>query len=318
MENKPDIFPGPDGKRYRSFSSYLKSKFSCRVHKISVDAGFSCPNRDGTIGTTGCIFCCNEGFSFNTRSGGVAPVKEQLKSGIEHIRQRFRAEKFIAYFQAFTNTYAPVDRLRTIYDNIRKFPEIVGLFIGTRPDCVPDPVLDLIASYRRDYLTWVEYGLQSSCAETLELINRGHGTAEFTDAVERAHARGIEVCAHVILGLPGEDSDRMLATAGFLGRLGVDGVKLHALHVLKKSPLEAEYAARPFPLLELGEYASLACDFLERIPAEMVLLRLAAEAPRAQLVGPRWCASKNEAQAAVEAELERRDSFQGRLFRDPA
>jgi len=315
MKMKPHVFPGPDGKRYRTFSSYLKSRFACRVHKISLDAGFTCPTRDGTKGTAGCTYCNNESFSFNTGPGSASAAR-QLESGMDSMRKRFRAEKFIAYFQAFSNTYAPVERLKAIYDNIRNFPEIVGLFIGTRPDCVPDPVLDLIASYREEYLTWIEYGLQSSCEATLKRIGRGHGAAEFADAVVRTHARGIEVCAHVILGLPGESRSDMLATAEYLGRVRVEGLKLHVLHVLKNTPLAAEYAKRPFPLLSLEEYAALACDFLERIPPETILLRLAASAPKAQLVGPEWCASKYKAQAAVEAELECRDSCQGRLFRD--
>ena len=315
MKMKPQVYPGPDGKRYRTFSSYLKNRFGCRVHKISIDAGFTCPTRDGTKGTAGCIYCSNRSFSFNTEPGRL-PVAEQLKSGMDYMRKRFRAEKFIAYFQAFSSTYAPVHELKAIYDNIKKFPEIVGLFIGTRPDCVPDPVLDLIASYREHYLTWIEYGLQSSSEATLERINRGHGVAEFTDALTRTHAREIEVCAHVILGLPRETREDMLATADYLGRVGVDGVKLHALHVLKNTPLAAEYKSRPFPLLSLEEYAILACDFLERIPPETILLRLAAQAPQAHLVGPEWCGSKHQAPAALEAELERRESYQGRLFRD--
>ena len=307
------VFPGPGGKRYRTFNSYLRSRFACRVHKISLDAGFTCPTRDGTKGTTGCIYCTNQSFSFHTRAGPTS-VYEQLESGMQFMRKRFRAEKFIAYFQAFTSTYAPVHELKAIYDNIKNFPEIVGLFIGTRPDCVPDPVLALIASYREHYLTWIEYGLQSSSEETLKRIHRGHGLAEFTDAVARTHARGIQVCAHVILGLPGETRSHMLATADYLGRVQVDGVKLHVLHVLKNTPLAHEYEKRSFPLLSLEEYAALACDFLERIPPEMILLRLGAVAPHAQLVGPMWCASKYKAQAAVDAELERRDSYQGRLF----
>ncbi|MFC1614766.1 TIGR01212 family radical SAM protein [Gemmatimonadota bacterium] len=318
MKIKPEVFPSPDGKRYRSFNSYLKSLFDCRVHKVSIDAGFSCPNRDGTTGNTGCIYCSNESFSFNTRAGR-ATVAEQLEAGVRYMRKRFRAEKFIAYFQAFSSTYAPVHELKALYDNIKNYPEIVGLFIGTRPDCVPNPVLELISSYSERYITWIEYGLQSSCETTLERIKRGHGVAEFTDAVNRTRALGIEVCAHVILGLPGETEKEMLATAEYLGRVGVNGVKLHVLHILQNTPLAAMYAARPFKLLSLDEYVSLACNFLELIPPDVILLRLAAKAPDDLLVGPSWCASSTKkAQDAIEVELERRDSFQGRLFGQPS
>ncbi|MEA2062614.1 MAG: TIGR01212 family radical SAM protein [Gemmatimonadota bacterium] len=309
-------FP-PGGKRYYSFNSYLKEKFGCRVHRVSVDAGFSCPNRDGTTGTAGCIFCSNEGFSFNTgRTGGLAPVAEQLESGIRFMRKRFRAQKFIAYFQAFSSTYAPPEELKKIYDNIKLFPNIVGLFIGTRPDCVPDEVLDLIASYRdgEKYLTWIEYGLQSARDDTLRRIGRGHTVADFTDAAARTRERGIGICAHVILGLPGETRQDMLSTAGYLCRTRVDGVKLHALHVLKGTPLAEEYARRRVELPDLDDYACLACDFLERLDSGMVVMRLAPSARPSSLVAPAWCASTREGAAAVEAEMERRNSWQGKLL----
>ena len=283
------------------------------MHKVSLDAGFTCPNRDGTCGSGGCIYCSNEGFSYNTRRG-VPPLTEQLRQGIDYMGRRFHAGKFIAYFQAYSSTYAPLARLKKTYDTIRAFPEIVGLFISTRPDCLSEEVLDLIETYREDYPVWLELGLQSASDATLERINRGHTVADFTDSATRAARRGLPVCAHVILGLPGERKRRVLKTAELLAGLRIPGVKIHALHVLKNTPLADEYEKRAFPLLSLEEYAALACDFLERIPPEMMMLRLGAVAPHAQLVGPMWCASKYKAQAAVDAELERRDSYQGRLF----
>jgi len=303
------------GKRYRTFNSYLKDTFGCRVHKVSLDAGFTCPNRDGTCGRGGCIYCSNEGFSYNTRKG-VPPLAEQLRQGIDYMRRRFRAEKFIAYFQAYSSTHGPPARLKKIYDTIRRFPEIAGLFISTRPDCLSEEVLELIETYREDYLVWLELGLQSATDTTLRRINRGHTVADFTDAVTRAARRGLPVCAHVILGLPGETKCEILKTAELLATLHIPGVKIHALHILKNTRLASEYEDKPFALLEMQQYASLVCDFLERVPSEAIIQRLAVDAPKEELVGPQWCLRKQETVAAIEAELEKRDSFQGRLFRD--
>ncbi len=303
------------GKRYRTFNTYLKETFGCRVHKVSLDAGFTCPNRDGTCGTGGCIYCSNKGFSYNTRKG-VPPLTEQLKQGIDYMHRRFHASKFIAYFQAYSSTYAPLNHLKKTYDTIRSFPEIVGLFISTRPDCLSEAVLDLIETYREDYLIWIELGLQSASDDTLRRINRGHTVADFIDAATRAARHELPVCAHVILGLPWETKREILKTAELLTRLRAPGVKIHALHILKNTRLASEYAARPFALLEMQQYAALVCDFLERVPPEAVVLRLAVDVPENKLVEPQWCLRKQETMVAIEAELERRNSFQGRLSRD--
>lgn len=310
-------FSKNNGQRYRSFSGYLKEIFGCRVHKISLDGGFTCPNRDGTRGIGGCIYCNNEGFSYNT-ARVRRPLEEQIEQGIEYMRRRFRADKFIAYFQAYSSTYAPLEKLKNTYDLVKSHSEIVGLFISTRPDCVPDPVLDLIASYRGKYLTWLELGLQSSSDFTLEKLNRSHTVAEFSSAVTRAKTRGIPVTAHVILGLPGETRKEMLETADFLAGLGVEGVKIHALHLVKNTLLAEKYLARPFPLLSLDDYASLVCDFLERIPPDAVVQRIAVDISRDMLVAPEWCVYKSRTAVAIQEELDRRNSRQGLLFGDPA
>ena len=309
--------PFDSGKRYRTFNSYLRKIFGCRVHKVSLDAGFTCPNRDGTRGTGGCIYCDNEGFSYNT-AREPAPLREQLEAGLHYMRRRFSAEKFIAYFQAFSSTYGPPDRLKETYDIIRRYPEIVGLFVSTRPDCLDEVVLDLLASYREDYLTWLELGLQSASDRTLERINRGHSVADFREAVSRAADHGLPVCAHVILGLPGETRKEMLATAGLLAGLKVAGVKIHLLHILTGTALAKQYAEEPFALLSLEEYAGLAADFLENLPPEAVVQRVAVDVPRNRLVGPLWCTDKRAVVAAVDRELERRGSCQGALFGDTA
>lgn len=304
--------------RYRSFSSYLRERFGERVQKVSIDAGFTCPNRDGTKALGGCTFCNNQGFSPPTR---VEPreIAAQIRQGIEFVRRRAKARKFLAYYQAFTNTYAPVEVLKERYDAIRSFPEIVGLVIGTRPDCVPEETLDLIAGYAEDYHVWVEYGLQSARDETLALINRAHTAADFEGAVERTRRRArrdldLHICAHVILGLPGETREDMLHTARFVARLPLDGIKIHLLHVLRGTPLEAQYRKGSLRTLGMDEYANLVCDFLELLPPQMVIQRLTGESPPEYLVAPRWCLDKHKVLAAIHSALETRDTHQGRLF----
>jgi uncharacterized protein len=299
-------------RRYRSFASYLFETFGCRVQKIGLDAGFTCPNRDGTCGTGGCTYCNNESFSYNTiATTPPIPLVKQLGRGIEHMARR-KSNKFIAYFQAFTGTHAPLEKLQLTYDVIRGFNEIVGLFISTRPDCVSEQVLQLIASYRSDYLTWLELGLQSSSDTTLRRINRGHTAADFSHAAQRAHHYGLPVCAHVILGLPGENRDTMLATADFLVSCKIESVKIHCLHVMEGTILEDQWRADEFDLLDQQEYVGLACDFLEHLPPEVVIQRLAVDAKGSGLLGPLWCGrGKPKTLQMIEQELERRGSRQG-------
>lgn len=306
----------PQDKRYRTFASYLTEQFGCRVHKIGLDAGFTCPNRDGTCGTGGCTYCENEGFSHHSSRRKQPPaLRDQLRDGIEFMGRRFKAEKFIAYFQAFTGTHAPVDRLRETYDIIREFPEIAGLFISTRPDCVGGDVLELVASYCPEYLTWLELGLQSASDETLRRINRGHTVEDFVSAVRRAHDHRLPVCAHVILGLPGEDREAMMATAGLLTDCGVESVKLHCLHVMRDTQLEASWRNGELRLLEQEEYVGLACDFLERLRPEVIIQRLAVDVHGDGLLAPQWCGrGKQETVRMIDRELERRNSRQGALL----
>lgn len=305
-----------DGKRYRTYSGYLKQTFGCRVHKVSLDSGAGCPNREGGRGAGGCIYCSNAGYSFNTRRG-PACLADQLNDGIEFMSARFGAQKFIAYFQAYSSTCTPLETLRRNIETVLARPDVVGLSISTRPDCVPDPVLDLLSSFREETLTWLELGLQSAHNRTLQKINRGHSVEDFDDAVRRAASRGLSVCAHVILGLPGESRDEMMATADHLAVLPVRGLKLHALHVLRGTVLEEMYDRGEISLLSLEEYSALVCDFLELIRPEVVIQRLSPDAPRSELVAPDWCAWKLSAVKKVERELARRNSCQGRLFTGP-
>ncbi len=298
--------------RYRRYSIYLKQKFGCRVYRIPIDAGFTCPTRDGTISREGCAYCDSQGSASDVSDKRLG-VHEQMIRGMEAAKKRYGAEKFIAYFQAFTNTYAPTGRLKQLYNEAVSLPVVVGLSIGTRPDCVPDDVLDLIASFIPRAETWIEYGLQSAHDSTLRAIGRGHTVAQFSDAVRRTARRGIKVCAHVILGLPGETKEMMKDTARFIAALPIDGVKIHLLHILKDSPLEMPYREGLIPLFSQEEYVALVCDFLELLPPGMVIQRLTGEAPRANLLAPLWALNKHAVLRAITSELEKRDSWQGKL-----
>jgi radical SAM protein (TIGR01212 family) len=297
-------------KRYYQFSEYLKERFGCKVYKVTIDAGFTCPNRDGKLGWGGCTYCNNKGFSANSRQT-LVPVSEQVRQGMEFMRRRYKAEKFIAYFQAYTNTYAPVESLKTLYDEALSFEDMVALSVGTRPDCVPDPVLDLIESYRSTHEVWIEYGLQTIHDKTLKLINRGHDYAAFRDALVRTKQRNLKVCIHVILGLPGESYDDIMATARAVAGMNIDSLKIHLMHVLRNTPLEKEYREGRFKTLGFDEYIRLVCDFLEYIPPSVSIQRLTADGPRSILLAPSWATEKRKTIAAIDAEFERRDSRQG-------
>lgn len=301
---------GEGVKRYNAFSDELKRVFGCRVHRISVDAGFTCPNRDGSSGEGGCVYCGGKGSgSFGIQPGvGVA---EQIESGKEVMVRKYKAKKFIAYLQAYSNTYAPVEMLRAIYDEALSVPDVVGLIIGTRPDCLPADVVDLLAEYARRTYFWLELGLQSSLDRTLELIRRGHDFAAFADAVARCRRRGIRVCAHIILGLPGETREEMLAMAAILNGLGVDGVKIHLLHVMKDTPLAEQYREGTVRLLDRDEYVGIVCDFLERLDPGISIQRLTGDGHRDHLIAPLWSLKKFEVLNTIDSELERRRTRQG-------
>lgn len=303
-------------KRYNDLAAHLRGLFGCRVQKITVDAGLSCPNRDGRVAAGGCIYCNARGSGTGAHGRGLS-ISAQLAAGKRALARRYGARKFIAYFQSFSNTYAPVPVLQALYEEALAVPDIVGLAIGTRPDCISDPVLALLEAYARRHLIWVEYGLQSARDETLARINRGHDAACFFDAAAATRRRGIRVCAHVILGLPGEARADMLYTAERLAAAGIDGLKLHALYVVKGTRMEALYRRGGYRCLEQREYAALACDVLERIPGTVVIQRLTGDPHPEELVAPDWCRQKAATLAMIRAELERRDSRQG-LRADPA
>ena len=297
-------------KRYKIFSEELKRVFGCRVQRISVDAGFSCPNRDGTVGSSGCIYCGGAGSgSFGIVRG--ASVSEQLEHGKEVMVRKYKAQKFIAYFQPYSNTYAPLERLRALYDEALKVEDVVGLIVGTRPDCLPAATLDLLAAYGQRTYFWLELGLQSPLDRTLRLIGRGHDFASFAGAVRECKARQIRVCAHIILGLPGETREEMLAGAGVLNDLGVDGVKIHLLHVMGGTKLADDYLLGKVRVMERDDYVGLVCDFLERLDPSIIVQRLTGDGNRDHLIAPLWSLQKFEVLNTIDSELERRGSRQG-------
>jgi uncharacterized protein len=299
--------------RFFDLNTYLKNRYGGRVHKISVDAGLTCPNRDGTLGTEGCIFCNAKGSGTGNLAKGY-PITEQLEKSKAPVIKRFKAKKFIAYFQSFTNTYAPFETLKAIYEEALAVPDVVGLAIGTRPDCISEAVLDLLQSYAKSHLLWIESGLQSAHDATLERIHRGHDVAAFEKAVRATAGRGIKIGTHMILGLPGETRKEMLATADYIAGLPVDGIKLHLLYVIKGTALERLYRDGRYRCLDRNAYIELVCDVLERLPKEMVIQRLTGDPHRHELVAPLWALEKNDNVALIRQRMEERDTWQGKRF----
>ena len=303
------------GLRYFAYNFFLRRKFGGRVQKVSLDAGFTCPNVDGTVAVGGCVFCDNRSFSPSRRVPRVQ-IRDQLEDGIRRLKWRYKVDRFLAYFQPATNTYAPVERLRQLYWQPLDHPQVVGMAIGTRPDCVPDETLDLLEELAgRTYLS-VEYGMQSIHDRSLDWMNRGHHHASFVDAVARSRNRGFEICAHVILGLPGETRDDVLATARELARLRVDAVKVHNLYAVKHTPLAEWVESGQVRLMDRDEYVERVVDVLEVLPPDCLVERVGGDAPPKYLVGPAWCLDKPALRAALDAEFARRDTCQGRLWKE--
>lgn len=302
-----------EGLFYYPLGLYFRETFGEAVRKVSVDAGFSCPNIDGTVGRGGCLFCDNLSFSPSRRQG-LGDIDAQMDEGIRRISARYGTRKFIAYFQPSTNTYAPVERLAALYRRAVSHPQMVGLAIGTRPDALPDDVLDLIAEIGKK--TWVslEIGLQSAKDETLRFLNRGHDFAAFADAADRAQRRGIRLGVHLILGLPGETSDDLLRTARLVAAMNLHSLKLHNLYVVKRTPLADLFFKGEIQLPSCGDYAKMVVDFLEIFSPQTVIERLAGDAPRDFLIAPPWSGEKMTVRNAVEAEFRRRGTWQGRYF----
>lgn len=286
----------------------MLKRYGERVHKISIDASFTCPNRDGSLGIGGCTFCNNASFSPNGRA--PAAVSQQIDAGKFILRKRTGAHKYIAYFQAYTNTYAETELLKRQYDQALAEPDVIGLAVGTRPDCVADSVLDLLVSYQnRGFEVWLELGLQSSFDETLERVNRGHDFAAYRSTLMRARKRGLQVCTHLIIGLPGENEQHYTTTLDRVLELGVDGLKLHPLHVVKGTQLANEWRRGEYQPLKLDDYARIAANLIQQTPPEIIYHRLTATAAENILLAPGWCAKKWLPLNLIAQELAARQHF---------
>ena len=296
-----------------TFGQNLLHRYGERVHKLAINAGMTCPNRDGSKGVGGCTFCNNISFSPNAKKEPL--VSEQIEAGRRVIAKRTRAKKFIAYFQAYTNTYADVEHLSVLYRQALAEPDVVGLSIGTRPDCVPDKVLDLLVDFQsQGHEVWLEMGLQSIFDKTLERVNRGHGFAEYQDAIDRARKRGLPVCTHLIVGMPGEGREESLQSLEQVVDLGVDGLKLHPLHVVKGTALANEWRAGEYSPMGFYEYISIAADMIERTPADVLYHRVTGTAAQEILLAPEWCSKKWMVLNGIERELHQRGSRQGSAY----
>lgn len=301
-------------KRFHTWNTEMRRQFGDKVFKVMLDAGFTCPNRDGSIAKGGCTFCSARG------SGDFAGSRrDDLVTQFNTIRDRQHLKwphaKYIGYFQAYTNTYAPVEELREYYEAILEQPGVVGLSIATRPDCLPDDVVDYLAELNERTYLWVEMGLQTIHESTSQLINRAHDTKVYLDAVEKLRKRNIRVCTHIIYGLPQESHEMMLETGRAVADMNVQGIKIHLLHLMRKTPMVKQYEAGLLRFLEKDEYVKLIVDTLEFLPPEMIVHRLTGDAPRDLLIGPMWSLKKWEVLNAIDDELKRRDTWQGKFWR---
>lgn len=303
-----------NGKRYCDLKSYFFDLFGCRVFKIQIDAGFTCPNRDGSIAYGGCIYC--DGRYSRLRQAGPLPrVSEQVVAGRELYRRIRGAKKFIAYFQTASNTYGSFHHLKALYNEALAQEDVIGIAVGTRPDCIAGDVIDLFQGYAdAGRHVWVEYGLQSAHDHTLRAINRGHDAAAFRETVEKTAGRGIHICAHIILGLPGESRNDMVQTARFLANLPIDGIKIHLLLALEGTEAGRLYKEGALQMMEKEDYVSTVADILEVLPPWVVIQRLTADGYRDIFLAPEWGRNKLAVLNAIDAELERRNTSQGAAF----
>jgi hypothetical protein len=305
---KPDFWN--NRKRYYDFKSFLVNRFGCRVHKLQIDAGFTCPNRDGKLAVGGCAYCDGRGSTLRQK-GPLPSVAEQVRAGKALYRNLRGAAKFIAYFQTFTNTYGPVGKLRALYDEALMQEDVVGISVGTRPDCVDEEILDLLQGYAKTKHVWIEYGLQSIHDRTLERIGRGHDAATFVEAVRKTAGRGLFICTHIIAGLPGESREDMIETAKAVAALPVDGIKIHSLLALRGTEVGRLFEEGTITLMSQEDYVSTVCDILEILPPETVIQRITAEGYRDIYLGPGWAANKLKVLNAIDREMEKRDTWQG-------
>ena len=301
--------------RYLNYNQVLKTTFAERVQKISINAGFTCPNRDGSKGTGGCTYCNNQTFS-PEYCKPTRTVSQQVEEGIGFFHHKYQAQHYLAYFQSYTNTYDTIDKLKAIYDEALAFPKVVGLVVGTRPDCVNDELLDYFAELSRKCYVMIEYGIESTNDETLEFINRGHDFACAEKAIAATAARGIKTGAHIILGLPRESREVILGHAAKLSRLPIDALKIHQLQLVRGTRMAKQFVENPewFNLFSASEYVDLVVDFLERFNPDIAIERFVSQSPQKLLIAPEWGLKNFEFTAKIEKRLVERDTWQGRLF----
>ena len=317
MATQTDIYPWGDSRRFNSYNNYFTKQFGSRVQKISIDAGFSCPNRDGKISTGGCTFCSNDAFN-PSYCKPEKPIRQQIEEGIEFHKRRYRrANNYLAYFQPFSNTYKPINELKAIYYQALEIPEIAGIVVGTRPDLVDENVLQLLADIQKTHYIMIEYGVESVYDDTLRHVNRGHDFATAKRAIQMTHQFGLPCGAHFIFGLPGETKEMMLKAADVISQLPLTTVKFHQLQIFKDTTMADEYLTHPehFHLFDLDEYIDFIIDFIERLNPSLVIERFAGEVPPRYLVSEPWMKLRyDEVLARIEKQMEDKNTYQGRLF----
>lgn len=300
---------------YNDFAGFMRSRFGCKVQKISIDAGFTCPNRDGTKGVGGCTFCNNQTFN-PAYCQRFLPVEEQMRDGIRFFAHKYPQMRYLAYFQAYTNTYESLDVLRERYEQALAVDGCLGIVIGTRPDCMPDALLDYLQELSQHTFVLVEYGIESTYDSTLLRVNRGHDYSTAVDAVVRIAERGIPVGAHIILGLPGETREMLLQQPAMLSKLPLTTLKLHQLQLIRGTQMEQEYAAVPddFHLFSLEEYIDTVVDYVERLRPDIILERFASSSPKELLIAPDWGIKNYEFVEKIKRRMVERDTWQGKLY----
>lgn len=308
QEDKPRLW---NGKRYLSLNYFLRQKFGHKVFKVALDAGFTCPNRDGTLSTEGCYFCSPNG-SGDFAGSRDRDINEQFLQVRDMMHRKWPQARYIPYFQAFSNTYAPPDRLRRLYRQALSWDGVVGLAVATRPDCLEEEAMLVLEEVNQSNYLWVELGLQTIHKKSARLLNLGYDYDDFLKALQQLRKRQIDVCAHLILGLPGETRKEMIASASELASLPLQGIKLHLLHLIKDTPLSRLYEADDFPFLKQEEYVELIADIIEILPDTMVIHRLTGDGPREALLGPMWSLKKWEILNQIDRTLACRNTWQGR------
>ncbi len=314
MKKMTSMIPSEFGeKRYNSYNTYLKNIYGERVQKVTVDAGFTCPNRDGTVASGGCTYCNNESFNPGYNDP-TKSIRRQIDEGTEFLTRRYNVDKFIVYFQPYSNTYASLDKLKQLYEEALSVPGVVGLTIGTRPDCVNEEKINYIETLAKVYDITVEYGLESIYDQTLKKINRGHNYQSYLDALELTSGRGIKICTHIILGFPWENIDQWLVESETLSELNFDFLKIHQLHIVKNTVMARQHQKDPFQLLSLSDYITTIISFLERLNPRIIIQRLAGEAPPPMLIAPRWGKRNTEVIRYIDKEMEERNTWQGKYY----